>query len=214
MSCCLNNLYNDTFDHKKAQEELENYRKIGPKKNSLPLIEFLKKLNLEDASILDIGSGVGAIIFELFGQKISKAVYNDFSSAYSEAFLEEVVKRGLKGNVECFVGDFLLIHEKVEKNDLVCLDKVICCYEDYEKLVAISVQKAKKWYAFSVPRDVWWVKLGHYFEQKIKWIKGNPFQTYVHPVDEIKRIISTMGFKKICDQTKREWQYFVFERMK
>lgn len=213
MSCCQNNLYNNTFDRKRAQEELENYRASGPKKNSLPLINFLKKLDLKEATVLDIGSGVGAMILELFDQGVSHVSYNDFSIAYSEAFQEEVRKREIDNPVELYLGDFLDAHQKIETADLVSLDKVICCYENYEELVTLSVQKARKWYAYSVPRDVWWVKVVHYFEQKIKWIKGNPFRTYVHPTSEIEIIISNHGFRKIYNHFSREWQTVVFEKL-
>lgn len=214
MSCCQNKLYNNTFDRKRAKEELENYRTTGPKKNSLPLINFLKQLELKDASILDIGSGVGAVILELFEQGIKHASYNDFSTAYLEAFQEEAEKRSILSQVDFYIGDFLESHRKVENADLVTLDKVICCYENYEELVTFSIQKAKRWYAYSVPRDVWWVKVVHYFEQKIKWIKGNPFRTFVHPTHKIEEIISKNGFKKIHNHFKGEWQTVVFEKVK
>ena len=95
MSCCQTDLYNNNFDEKRALEELGNYRNGGPKKNSLPLINFLKQLKLEGASVLDIGSGVGAVILELFDKGISHAIYNDFSTGYSEAFKDEIRNRGL-----------------------------------------------------------------------------------------------------------------------
>ena len=213
MTCCQNSLYNNTFDQKRAKEELDNFLSTGPKKNSIPLINFLKQLDLNNASVLDIGSGVGAVILELFEQGISHAAYNDFSTAYAEAFQSEAKKRQLEEQVEYFLGDFLGTHQKIEEADLVTLDKTICCYNNYFDLVTISVQKAKKWYAYTVPRDVWWVKLVHQFEQWIRWIKRNPFRSYVHPTDEIETILFEKGFKKIHNHFNREWQTVVFEKM-
>ena len=213
MSCCQNNLFNNNFDRKRAQEELENYRNSGPKKNSVPLINFLKQLELKDATVLDIGSGVGAVILELFDQGIGHAIYNDFSTAYFEAFQKEAKKREIDDQIEYYLGDFLETHQKIETTDLVSLDKVICCYKNYEGLINHSVKKAKKWYAYSVPRDIWWVKFVHWFEQKIKWLKGNPFRTYVHPTHKIEAIISQNGFRKIYNHFDREWQTVVFEKI-
>ncbi len=214
MSCCQNKVYNDNFDLKLAQEELDDYHASGPKKNSLPLINLLKQLELEDASLLDIGSGVGVVIFELFEQGISEAIYSDYSVSYHAAFQQEIKHKSLEKAIRSYVGDFLETHKNINTVDLVTLDKVICCYENYEELVVHSVKKAKKWYAYSVPRDVWWVKFVHYFEQKIKWIKGNPFRTFVHPTQKIESIISQKGFKKIYNHFNREWQTVVFEKIK
>lgn len=214
MTCCNAKIYNDAFDAKTAQQELEDFRKKGPKKNSRPLIRLLKQMDIKNASLLDIGSGVGAVIFELFECGISNAVYTDYSSAYHAAFREEAKTRSLEKVTESFVGDFLETHQNIKKADLVTLDKVICCYENYEDLVKLSVQKALKWYAYSIPRDVWWVKWVHVLTEKMKVLKGNTFRTYVHPAGKIEQIIIENGFKKIHDLNKMEWQTCIFEKIK
>ena len=184
-----------------------------PKKSSLPLINFLKLLDLKDATVLDIGSGVGVVILELIDRGIRHAAYNDFSTAYSEAFQEEARKREIDNQIEFYIGDFLETHQNIQQADLVSLDKAICCYKDYEGLVTLSVKKAKKWYVYSVPQDVWWVKLVHSVEQIIRWIKRNPFRSYVHPTQKIEAIIFENGFKKIHNHFKGEWQTVVFEKI-
>jgi Methyltransferase domain len=214
MPCCQNQIYNDTFDGKLAQEEIADYRSKGPKKNSLPLINLLKKLNLNEVSLLDIGSGVGAVIFELFDNGISQAVYSDYSASYHAAFQEEVKNRSLEKQTQSFVGDFLETHQNIKKVDLVSLDKVICCYENYEDLVNLSVQKAAKWYAYSIPRDVWWVRLAYFITGKIRILKGISFKSYVHPANEIEKIIVKNDFKKIHNVQNLEWQTVIFEREK
>ena len=212
MSCCDCNFYNDAFDAKTALAELKDFRKNGPKKNSLPLINSLKKLDLKNATLLDIGSGVGAIIFELVDKGITHAFYTDFSDAYHAAFLEEVKIRNLENVIRSYIGDFLETHKNIEKADLVTLDKVICCYKNYEELVQLSVQKTSKWYAYSIPRDVWWVKWVHLLKEKIDLLKGDTFRTYVHPAGKIENLVIANGFKKIHESKKREWQTVIFEK--
>ena len=213
MSCCQNNLYNNNFDKERAMKELEDYRIDGPKKNSLPLINFLNQLDLKDASVLDIGSGVGAVIFELFDQGICHATYNDFSKPYSDAFQEEAKKREIVGQVDFYLGDFLETYQEIQNADLVSLDKAICCYKDYRGLISHSIKKAKKWYAFTLPRDIWWVRIAYFLKQKIRWLKRNPFRSYVHPINKIEAIISEHGFKKIHNEFNGEWQTVVFEKV-
>lgn len=209
---CCQKMYDDFFGQKMARKQLKQYLKKGVRKNSRPLIQALKKLPVTGHSLLDIGGGVGQITFELDKEGIDRIIHVDLSSGYLKTYLEEVEKRNLKDRVQTMLGDFVALHEKVPSSDIVTLDKVICCYEDYEHLVDYSSAKAKKWYAFTVPRDVWWVKavlqLGVLFQK----IRKDPFRPYVHPVDKIEARLAKAGFKKIDQRQRIQWMTCVFER--
>ena len=92
------------------------------------------------------------------------------------------------------------------------LDKVICCYEDYEELVSHVINKSNKWIAYSLPADIWWVKLGHKMKGLANLFIKNSVQTFIHPVLEIEKMISKKGFRKIYEDRKREWLTLMFEK--
>ena len=210
---CCQKMYDDFFGQKMAQKQLKWYLKKGVRKNSKPIIESLKKLPLKGQSLLDIGGGVGQITFELEKAGVDKVTHVDLSSAYLKTFLEEVEKRNMADRVETMLGDFVDLHEEVTASDLVTLDKVICCYEDYEHLIDYSSAKAKRWYAYTVPRDVWWVKAFQRMGVIIQKIRKDPFRPYFHPVAQIEARLENAGFKKIDQRFKREWMTCVFERV-
>lgn len=209
---CCQKMYDDFFGQKMAQKQLKQYLKKGVRKNSRPIISALKKLPVQGQTLLDIGGGIGQITFELSKQGIDKVTHVDLSSGYINTFWEEVEKRKMKDQVSTMLGDFVDLHEKVPSSDIVTLDKVICCYEDFEHLVNYSAAKAKKWYAFTIPRDVWWVKAVQKIGVLIQKIRNDPFRPYVHPVDQIEARLEQSGFKKIDQQYRREWMTCVFER--
>jgi ubiquinone/menaquinone biosynthesis C-methylase UbiE len=209
---CCHQLYDTTFDRKRAESELKNYLRKGPRKDTRFLVEALRNLPLEGRSILDIGGGVGSIVFELFKSGIDRATHVELSSAYRQAFLDEVEQQHLTGRVSSRQGDFVELQDQIEPADLITLDKVICCYDNYVELVSRSVAKARKWYAYSIPRDVWWVRAVHWLGEQVKKLRGNTFKTYIHPSDKIEQLVVQAGFKKIGQRYQREWLMAVFEK--
>lgn len=212
-NCCDPN-YAIKFDKERAQTELSDYHDIGPRENSIPLVGILKRLDLEGKTLLDIGGGAGIIFYELWDKGISKVTHLDISQAYVDVFRKEVERMGLAGITESYCGDYLGLEPNIDPADLVVLDKVICCYQDFETLVKKSVKKANRFYAFSVPRYVWWIRMGHAAQQWWKRKKGDYFKTYIHPVPKMEAIIEAAGFEKIIHENEKEWTYLVFEKNK
>lgn len=82
MSCCCTDPYHTMFDASKATEDLNDYLSTGYKHSSRPLFKLLDGLDVGGSSLLDIGGGIGAIPFELFGRGLARAVHHDISRAY------------------------------------------------------------------------------------------------------------------------------------
>lgn len=212
MSACCNKLYNDKFDRKKAEEDLEDYRKNGVKPSTRPLLSILNELELRDRTLLDIGGGIGALIFELMPRGLKKVQYVEISEAYRQIFQEECRQKALLDRTHLITGDFLKHQAIIQSSDLVTLDKVICCYPDYHRLVTTSLRKATKWYAYVIPVDSWWFRCLHYVEEIRDRLKGDRFKFYIHPPHRIEALVKAEGFTKIAQRKEREWLIAVFER--
>jgi hypothetical protein len=211
MDCC-DNPYSKKFNREKANAEIKDYREKRIKGNSLTLINELKKLPLEDTSVLDIGGGVGVTIFELLKAGVNRAIHVEISEPYANAFCEEANRQGVREKVTSCLGNFTDLHDQLDSCDLVCLDKVICCYPNYRLLTNLSVDRARRWYAYVIPRDVWWVRMGDYLKNLIQSFGDTGFRTYVHPVAEIEKIITEKGFQKVFQSGKGIWLTSIFER--
>lgn len=211
MNCCCQASYDNVFDVKRAKKELETYRQKGVKKNTAPLLRGLKGLPIEGSSLLDIGGGAGIITFELLKKGLKKSTQIDISHAYVCVINEEIERLSIP-NFSASQGDFVENHQDIDTVDLVTLDKVICCYEDYRALVQKSTSLCHRWYAISIPKDNIWVKMTHRLANWfLRWRWG--FDSFIHPVEKINALVEEAGFTKISESRRLQWLYVVYERV-
>ena len=84
-SCCGDGIPSceAVFDERAAQDDLRRYRKDGPAWATGMLIDALARgVDLEDASVIDIGAGIGVVHLELLQRGAARATDIDGSSAY------------------------------------------------------------------------------------------------------------------------------------
>jgi hypothetical protein len=113
-----------------------------------------------EGSVLDVGGGIGALSFELLDQGAARAMIVDASGAYLDAAAEESKRRDRVGVMQMVPGDFVTLAERVPPAAIVTLDRVVCCYPDYEALIRHAAELAEKRFAYSYPRDRWFVQTG------------------------------------------------------
>jgi 16S rRNA G966 N2-methylase RsmD len=162
MSCCCN--FDDTADQQFSADmvakELHRYRRKGIGATTRLLRDGLARAGLTDGVLLDIGAGFGALTFELLERGISRSLIVEASSAYLAAASTEASRRNRTLDVELVRGDFLDVAERLSTADVVTLDRVVCCYPFYERLLTAALRHASHGFALSYPRDVWYVKAG------------------------------------------------------
>jgi magnesium-protoporphyrin O-methyltransferase len=208
MSCCGSSLGAATerqFSEKRATKDLAQYRAKGPGATARLLLAGIAKAGQPNGRLLDIGSGVGAVTFELLERGVTDAVGVDLSSAYVAAASAEAVRRGRTDSVRFVQGDFVGIAGQLFAADIVTLDRVICCYPEYERLLAESVRRASRYFALSYPRDVWYVRTGIRVENLARQLRRNPFRTFAHSAAAMERVIRRAGFELVSHSCTRTW---------
>ncbi len=213
MSCAHCRDADRFFTNRTAKRELRRYRKKGPTGATGKLVEALKSEGVENATLLDIGGGVGVIQHELLEAGAREAVGVDAASVYLETARAEAERRGNGDSVHGLMGDFLDLSGDVEPADVVTLDKVICCYPDMQELVARSVGKARRLYGIVVPRETRLVRAA--FAGFNLWLRlrRSTFRAFVHPVADMERLIGQAGFEKqFSGQAEFMWNVLVYTR--
>lgn len=212
MSCaCHCRATAEHFGPELARKDLDRYRKSGPDATTMALLEGIRSRSRHCSRLLDIGAGIGVLHHELVGSFVDRAVHVEASSAYIEAARDEDARRGHDGLVDYVHGDATDVAEELESAEIVTLDRAICCYPDWERLVRLSTSRASRIYAFSIPRDHWYIRLGVWLENLLRKIRSNEFRTYVHPVAEIEELLIEMGFHRIFLRRTFAWHIALFE---
>lgn len=215
MNCCQSSQcrgITNVFDDASAKDELEGYRKRGPKKTTRVLLDRIKQSSIQGASLLDIGGGVGAIQHELLRGGVKTATSVEASSAYSKISEQETVRLGLADRVSYFVGNFVDLAPEIEDADIVTLDRVICCFDDMYSLVELSASKARQLYGLVFPRDLWWVKLGFRFANFIQKLRKDPFRIFVHGTESVDAIVRDQGLERVFHYKGFFWQVLLYQR--
>jgi SAM-dependent methyltransferase len=210
-SCCgFPDTAEQQFTSKKAASEIARYRKKGPGPTTRLLRDGLVSAGSTAGIVLDVGGGVGALSFELLDRGAERAVIVDASSAYLAVASEEASRRGRSGVTEIVPGDFVAISRQLPTADLVTLDRVVCCYPEYEPLLQEALQHAERRFAYSYPRDRWFVRISVWLENALRHWRRNPFRTFVHPPAAMQRIIGAAGFKLASRRCTMTWFADVF----
>jgi len=213
MDCCQVAGIENYMDSKMAEKELSHYRKKGPDKTTLRLLDFLQKVGVRDLTLLDIGGGIGALQHELFKSGIKEATSVDASSAYLEAARNESEYQGTQERLMQQHGDFVELAEEVGKADIVTLDRVICCYDDMERLVGLSAERALKYYGVVYPKDNILVKVLTWIENHYYRLKRTQFRAFTHSNSAIDGVIREAGLERIFSQSTLYWQVQVYRRL-
>ena len=212
MSCCHCEATELHFGEAHAEEDLRRYRRSGPDKITRILLDGLRDQNLDGATLLDVGGGIGVIPHELLARGVTAATLVDAASSYLTAAEGEAERRGHRGRFNFVHGDLVQLAGRLHQADLVTLDRVVCCYPDLEPLVTASAAKARRWYALSYPRDRWYVRLGNAFENWCRRRRANDFRTYVHPERRIHELLLAAGLDRRFYRGTLTWRAAVYVR--
>ena len=210
-SCCdFESSADRQFTSQKAAKELQSYRqgRLGP--TTRLLRDSVVDAGLNQGSLLDIGGGVGALAFELLSRGMSSALVMDASAAYVAAASEEAQRQG--GRAQVLRADFVEASQTVPPADLVSLDRVVCCYPQYEPLLDQALSHAQHGVALSYPCDRWYVRAAVWFDN-VKRARKSGFRMFVHPPRRIQAAIERAGFVLVRRRFTLMWTMDVYVRV-
>lgn len=176
-----------------AQRDLESYRRRGADLTTRLLRDaILTKGPL--TTLLDVGAGVGALSFELLAAGATKAVAADAAPAHLAAAREEAGRRKLSAQLEVVPGDFVTTASGVSPADVVAMDRVVCCYPACEPLLEAALQRSQRLFAFSYPRNRWYIRAMIGLENRLRALRRDPFRTFVHSASLMEAVFQKQGF--------------------
>jgi len=203
--CCNPIDYRRLFSRKYASRDARRYRERGLGTTSRALVDLAG--DVDGATVLDVGGGIGAIELELLAAGAALATNVELSGGYEEAASALLTERGLSDRVDRRVADFVSEGEAVEPHDLVVLHRVVCCYPDVDALMGAAAEHTRKRLVLTYPQEHLLMRVGLRVVNLWLRVSGCGFRTYVHPVARILGAAEEDGLKLV----RRERQGFLWE---
>ena len=197
--------YRRLFNRRVAGFEERRYRRRGLQRSARGLVALAG--DVRDATVLDVGGGIGTLGLELLERGAARATVVELSAGYDDAASELLAEHHLADRVERRIGDLVAEDGLVEPHDVVVLHRVVCCYPDADALVAASARHTRATLLLTWPRVHRLNELG--FGAINLWLRLTRcgFRTYVHPFAAIAAAAEREGLTL----TARERQGLVWE---
>jgi 16S rRNA G966 N2-methylase RsmD len=185
--CCGRTGYQTVFSDKFARRVARSYRKRGLDPTERRLVSFLADRGISNASVLEIGGGVGEIQIELLARGASKATNLEISRNYEVEAAALLERSGLAERVQRRFVDIAASPDEVEPADVVVLHRVVCCYPNYQRLISAAASHAKRLLVFSYPPRNLFTRMLVRGENLLHRLRGSDFRAFAHsPVGMIE----------------------------
>jgi len=209
-NCC--EITDSAFTEEEAKSQLRDYRRKGPAKQTQLILNAIRSLNLRTAEVLDIGGGIGTIYHELLKDIATKATHVDASSAYLKLAKEEGRRRGHEERVQFVHADFTEVANELPQADIVTLDRVVCCYPDFRRLLKAAGEHSRQVLALTYPRQTWYLRIGFRVLNFFQALRRDPFRVFLHPVSEIRSLLEHEGFEQVSMRRLFVWEMACYQR--
>lgn len=184
---------------------------------SADLADLLERAGLSGRTVLDVGCGVGGLAIEAVSRGAAAATGIDLSSKAVEEARRLSSENGTSDHTTFEVGDGSTA--RLDRHDVVVLNRVFCCYGDVDALLANSLAAARSVYAFSVPPSRGLrglaarlsVRVGNWW-RRLRPSKFQGFQAYVHDVGAIDAGARAAGFEPLLAGRRFAWDLAVYSR--
>ncbi len=212
-SCCHCRAVEEQFGGAVAEKDLRRYRRKGPDRTTEIMLGALRARDLASAKVLDVGGGIGVISHELLAAGAAAATLVEAASAYIAQAEAESERRAQGDRMRFVHGDFVELARSLPDADVVALDRVVCCYPDYERLLKASAARCRRWFALSVPRARWYIKAVMALENALRRLRGSSFRTFVHPTEALHGLLGAAGMERSFHRETFVWQVSLYSRV-
>jgi Methyltransferase domain len=210
--CCNPRGCDEFFGGRFAHRMAERYRKRGLDKAARQMVGFLEARGIADATVLEVGGGVGEIEIELLKRGAMRAVNLELSPAYDAEAQRLLAEAGLEGKAERRLHDIAIDPDAVQPADVVVMHRVVCCYPDYELLLTAAAGRARRLLVFSYPRRNLISRSVIALQNVCFRITRKQFRTFAHPPAEMLAVLHAGGLDPTFTHRGLAWQVAGLER--
>jgi 16S rRNA G966 N2-methylase RsmD len=211
--CCDRPGYQTIFNDRFARRIVRSYRKRGLSETQLRMVSFLTERGIQDASVLEIGGGVGDLQMELLRRGARSATNLEISAGYEAEAASLLKQSGLADRVTRRMLDIVTAPDQVEPADVVVLHRVVCCYPDYQRLLSAAAGHARRLLVFSFPPRNFFNRALLSWENLLHRLRGSDFRAFVHLPAAMIATAEAQGLSVSYRHRGLSWNIVGFERL-
>ena len=199
------------FGSRFAGHVARRYRKRGLDATARRMVDFLEDRGIVGLTVLEIG-GVGEIGIELLKRGAAHASNLELSPAYDEEADRLLQESGVGGGAERRLHDIAADPDGVPPADVVVLHRVVCCYPDYERLLAAAAGHARRRLVFSFPPHNALARLFLGAQNTVFKLMRREFRTFSHPPSAMLAVLKDYGLHETFAHHGVVWQVVGLDR--
>ena len=196
------------FDARQARRDLRRWRAKGLKDDARAAVEFLAHERV--GTVLEIGGGIGVTQVELLRRGVERVTNVELSPGYEEVAVELARDEGVSDRVERLLGD--AVTSDLPDADSVLLNRVVCCYPDYEALLGASAAHARCFLVFTFPRSGGIASAVIGIGNLLLRLRRRDFRAYAHPRAGLVGAAERHGLRLVHERRALVWQTAAFMR--
>lgn len=187
---------------------------FGFERNQRQLLDDIRAQGISDATLLEIGCGPGYLHQQLLHDGAASAVGVDLSPGMLEIARRGAAAQGLAQRTDYRQGDLVQLAEGLARADVTVMDKVVCCYPDWQGLLDAALSRTERVCALTYPRDRRLVRWGVRLAARVLDRLHCCYRPYLHDPAAIRRHILAQGFILASEQQAGSWLTEVYVRVK
>jgi hypothetical protein len=200
------------FDPRVARRSLERYREKGLDRIAELMLASAESQGLEDARVLEIGGGIGALQSELLQAGAASGEVVELVSSYEPFARELAEERGIGERSSFRVTDVLERPDAVEAAEIVLLNRVVCCSPEGVRLTGIAARLSRRRLVLSFPRDRFLVRAGVRLANAWFCFRRQSFRVFLHPRPRLVAAAEAEVMRLVDAGNVALWEYVSLER--
>jgi hypothetical protein len=176
------------------------------------MLETVAGGDVEGATVLEIGGGIGALQVELLRAGAARGEVVELVDAYEPYARELAEEQGLADRAGFRVLDVLENPEAVDPAAIVILNRVVCCSPDGVALTELAGRMAQRALLLSFPRDRLLVRVGIRLVNAWQRLSRSSFRVFLHSPAALLAAAEAQGLRLATHERKRLWELATLER--
>lgn len=212
MDCCNNGL-DQLFTDDVSRRDADRYRKRGLSKRARLLTSAIEaNTRLSNSTVLEVGVGAGGVLVELLRRGMRYGVGVD--AVPSQIAAARLLARdfNVADRASFVVANFAEM-DGGDEVDVVIMDRVVCCFPDWQILIERCADRTRRIGALTYPRGVWWMHVAAFFMNSWQKMRGQQFRFHIHSPAAMHAALAARGLTPHVTGHYFGWEILIAKRV-